>query len=77
MSCNSSQPPIPFHTSGKVNKDKIKSLIIYTFSLTLQKVIRLLVERYILDKTSAGGDSEVGVTRADIMGIRNDVAVFR
>ncbi|XP_072049791.1 short transient receptor potential channel 4-like isoform X2 [Amphiura filiformis] len=42
-----------------------------------EKVIRLLVERYILDKTSAGGDSEVGVTRADIMGIRNDVAVFR
>ena len=45
--------------------------------LSIQKVIRLLVERYILDKTSGGGDADVGVTRADIMGIRNDVAVFR
>lgn len=39
--------------------------------------VRQLVERYILDRTTLGADSEANVTRSDIMAIRNDIAVFR
>ncbi|XP_038065339.1 short transient receptor potential channel 4-like [Patiria miniata] len=43
-----------------------------------KKIARLLAERYILDhSSSSGGDAENAVSRADVMAIRNDVAVFR
>ncbi|XP_022108366.1 short transient receptor potential channel 5-like [Acanthaster planci] len=45
---------------------------------TYKKIARLLAERYILDhSSSSGGDAENAVSRADVMAIRNDVAVFR
>ncbi|XP_071498896.1 short transient receptor potential channel 1-like [Diadema antillarum] len=39
--------------------------------------MKQLVERYILDQTTLGADSDANVTRSDIMAIRNDIAVFR
>nr|XP_054760143.1 short transient receptor potential channel 4-like [Lytechinus pictus] len=39
--------------------------------------VKQLVDRYILDRTTLGADSEANVTRSDIMAIRNDIAVFR
>ncbi|XP_033641216.1 short transient receptor potential channel 5-like isoform X1 [Asterias rubens] len=43
-----------------------------------KKIAKLLAERYILDhSSSSGGEAENTVSRADVMAIRNDVAVFR
>ncbi|XP_033099112.1 transient-receptor-potential-like protein isoform X3 [Anneissia japonica] len=40
-------------------------------------IIKQLVTRYITEKTTTTGDTEAGVSRADVINIKNDLAVFR
>ena len=52
-------------------------ICIFHYFLCVKNTMKQLVERYILDRTTLGADSEATVTRSDIMSIRNDIAVFR